>query len=613
MSLPSFYGIAVETFDGYRTLEDFRDVTNQYCTSPSKNLADFTLGGFKSRPGTVTAFDLGGGTDILHGEIFLKADAAARYFLFLMDDGAIYYSSGGPRTLLLTPVGGVTHFRSQAYGNRAYIFLSNGATGQQEPQIWDTTNLDPLTVAGQSVAAMAAADGAAGSVTIGVHKLWVIYETRSGFRINSRSGGPNNDGKISVTAAGAKVLSLTGIPVHANPSVVKRHIAMTAAALEAGFIALTIENNTATTGTVNIADAQLVNQTSVDDYADYKQPGPNGMSPYLYHDRMVVIDGTSRVWVSEPGLPHTFKATKSFIDVSVDDGDRVTNAFVIRDILYLLKGQKLFATQDNGDDPAKWSVSLVTDGLGTISSWGVDVEAAEQFVAISDFKGAYLFSGGEPQEISRSIKTDWDTQNYLYMHKAKVTIDPLGKRILFALPTGAATLPNKVFVYDYKAGIENGRWLPPWETDTVAGAAQWRGFLSDYRNTPSVRFLVYAASQLVRQVDATAASDNGTAVAWKHRSGYFELAQTGLHLFAGVEMKATGGGSLQLEIFGPDGVSLLTPAAITLAAAPSKDIRRLFLVFKERIFLELGQTSMSAPFLINRLTLYGKPIGPRMH
>ncbi len=56
---------------------------------------------------------------------------------------------------------------------------------------------------------------------------------------------------------------------------------------------------------------------------------------------------------------------------------------------------------------------------------------------------------------------------------------------------------------------------------------------------------------------------------------------------------------------------LAVPLAITLAAFPGKDYRRLFQVFKERMFLELSQDSFTTPFLMNRMEIYTKPLGMR--
>lgn len=599
-------------FGGLVTLPDFRNVSRLFSPGPTLNV-EYLPDGLLSRRGQVLSFNLGSFTDVKHGEIFLKADAAARYFLWLMNDDKVYYSQAGTATLLLTPTAGVTLHRIQAYGNRAYIFLSDQALGKQEPKIWDTTNLDSLTVAGQSAGSLAAADGAAGSVTAGVHKLWVIYETRSGFRINSRSGGPSNDGKISVTAAGSKVLDVTGIPVHSDSSVTKKYIAMTAAGLEAGYLATGDLGAAATTATVDIADATLVNQTAVDDYANYKQPGPSGMVGLLYHDRLVLIDGTSRVWVSEPGLPHTFKSNVGYLDVAVDDGDRAVNGFVIRDTLYLAKGQKLYYSQDNGDDPANWPIGLVSDALGTVSPTGLDVDAAEQMIAIADFKGAYIFRGGEPGEISLAIQQkgnqadySWADVNYANMHKAKVTIDPLNRQVIFLVPTGSDTTPGTVFVADYKEGIKNLKWAR-WST---AGAA-WRGFLTDYRNTSDVALLCYRASSRIVKFSDAALDDDGSALAWNYRFGYFEPQEFGLSLFNEILLKAVGGGSLNFTIYGPDGSSVVTPGALTLAATPGQDYSRQINVVKERIFLEISQTSLTARFKCNRLGLWAKPVGVR--
>lgn len=717
-------------FGGLVTVSDFRSVTRLFSPGPALNVEYFP-GGFMSRRGLALSFDLAGGfTEVKHGEIFLKADAAARYFLWLLNDDKIYQSQAGAPTLLFTPVAGTTHFRVVAYGNRAYIFLGNGSIGTQEPKIWDTTNLDPLTVEGQALGTMAAATSAtAGQVTVGEHRIGIVYETRPGFRVPAcpfgiltntgnpadgdtvtigwttyrfkntlaqnydvKIGGsasvsfdnlksavndtgvegtdygtgtaahvffraraktattltvealiPNEDpahlglaeasavlswssglvlggyyshlavNYITYTAPGSFAIDLTGLPLHAEASVTKRHITMTKAAETTFFIARTMEDNTTASQTFTISDAQLALQENVTDLESVMQPAKNFMNALLYHDRMVAFDGTSRVRVSEVGFPHTFRSDVGYLDVAVDDGDRAIGGWVTRDVLYIYKSQRLYWSQDNGDDPVNWPIGEVSDSLGSASVYGVDEDAAEQVIAISDFKGAYLFGGGVPVEISAAIRAkgnaanfSWADQNYGQMQKAKVTIDPLNKEVYFFIPTGADTTPKSLFVANYREGLGKVRW----SKHTTAGA-EWRGLLTDYKNSSEVALLVYAASSRIKKFSDTVFDDDGTAIAWNYRFGYFAPQPTDLSLFNRLYMKAVGGGTLALSILGPDAGSLATPTGITLAAAPGKDYERQINIVKERIFVELSQTSLSARFKMNFFAVQGKPFGTR--
>lgn len=726
MPLPGFQEIVLDEFPGLRTLEDFRDVPHALGAVVAENIEYLGGGsGYRSRSGTSTAFDLTGGTNIVHGEkVYVNT---ARYFLWLMDDGKIYYSTEGARTLLFTPPVGTTHFKAVTYGTKVIIMSSDGLTGLGEPTIWDLTNVDPLTVEGQSLSGMTVASSAtAGTVTAGVKRLSIVYETRHGFRIpacpsailtntaNPADGetvtmvwtiytfkdtlsaayhvkrgatasesfdnlkaaindtgvegvnygtgtgahpyfraraktattlvietlNANEDpghlglaeastvlswgpgaalpgyyshfavNYVEFTAGTALALDVASIPVHVNSSVTIRHLTLTETDLLVPYIARTIEDNTTTALTFDISDAKLAQQTIATPYYDVKQPGPWGKTGKLYHERLCYVDGTSKLWVSEPTLFHTVYLTTGFIDCYADSEDRPNSLAEIRDVLYIMKAQKTFYTQDTGDDPVTWPLGAISKAMGSISIYGLDEEANTQMVAVTDFRSAYVWSGGEPIDIGLPIKTDWDTQTYAHMHKALVAMDPLRRQIFFFLPVSASTTPNRVFVYDYTRGItpDRGQWSV-WFT---AGTA-WRGFLVDHKSSNFVALLVYGAASTVRKVDPAAYTDNGTAFVWKRREGFAELMESGLGLYGGLEGKFEGGGSLAIEIFGPDAASLATPTAITLAAAAGQDNRRLFHVWKERVFVQLSQSAQSAVFKLHRLVLYAQAIGMRNH
>ena len=606
--LATFEQIVVDEFNGLITLPDFRDVSALWSPGPCENVA-FMPGGFSSRPGASLYFDLTAG-DVEHGETFRLSSTGQAYFLWLMDSPrVIYWSLTGPRNSLFTPHGSTTRFRVIPYGNRAYLFMSAGQASLQEPRIWDITNLDPMTVAGSSVGAMAGAAGAAGLVTVGVHRLWVIYETRSGFRINSRSGGPSNDGKISFTAAGAQQIDLTGIPVHSDASVTRRHIAMTAAALEAGYIALTIENNTATTASVNIADAQLIAQTSVDNYSQHQQPAANGIAGVIYNERLVMVDSTSRARVSEPTLPHTFRSDVGYIDVGVNDGEALRNCFVSEGTLYLVKDTRIYYTQDNGGDPVDWPVREFIQGIGTRSPTGIDAKNDENFVAILGDKGLFAFVRGAMIELSRNIFPTWNTIQSL--QNAKVVIDSYRKRIFCHVPNAAGVLFTLVCDYKEKLSEESVKWSE-WKSDP---GPVWRGFFMELGAGQTDRVILYSASQYIRYFDATATVDYRSPgitlpIAWKYHFGKFG-GKVGMTLFEEIEMKCNGGGNLVIEVFGPDGVSLATLSSIVLSATPGQNYSKLMNVVKENMYLELRQTALTSVFTMNYLTVFHKPDGER--
>ena len=724
--LTGFNEIVVDEFRGLITLPDFRDVSALWSPGPCENIA-FIPGGFMLRPGAIEHFDLGAGS-VLHGERFVRSDTEARYFLWLMG-GAIYSSQEGARTLLHTPNASTSIFRVVPYGNRAYILMSNGKAGLEEPRIWDTTNLDPMTVEGQAAHMMAAADGATGSVTAGEKRLSIVYETRAGFRIPACASGTltstgvvpadgdtvtipivqvTDEGKLVLsgqayrfknvlaaafdvliagtasgtldnlkaavnltgvagtdygtgttvhptcrgraktattliveanlaslvpellpvaessaqlswgsttllnytlyTAPGSAKISVTAIPNHTNPSVVKKHITMTESGLLSKHIALTIEDNTTTAGTIDIADAQLVNQTNVDNDSQNMQPAANGMAGVMYNERLVMVDGSSRVRVSEPLFPHTFRADVGYLEVGVNDGESTRAVAVVNGVLYIFKNYRTYYTEDNGADPVEWSVREHSQRLGTPSPAGVDSNEADQWTAILGHNALSILSGSAIYELSRNIRPTWQAEILAGPERSKVIVDATAKRIFCILPNGASGETCDTYVCDYTEGLkpDQVKW-----SKWVTGQANWQGVLIDNTGASVVATLVYSLSSKVRRFSSTIHYDDAALInTWKYRLGRIG-GRAGVTSFEEIEMKCAGGGNLVIETFGPDGISLGVLSNIALAATPGKNYTKPINVVRENMYLELRQTTPTAMFTMNHLTVFARPDGYR--
>jgi len=279
MGLSGFPTIRIEKFMGLLNYYDARDIPKEY--SPVCENVVFKPGRVASRPGTETFITLGGGTDIYHSELYLLASPFTKFYLFLMQDHNLYYSTGGARTLLLTGDSDTTNFVVTSYGNFVYIFQSDGYAGTTAMYVWDPTQLptvqvDLATITPAAIGTMAAATGGAGEVDAGVHLIRVVFETRTGYRSSPTTGS------VSYTATANDSIDLTNIPLYAGEAghvaaeCTKRHVVMTPAGLEEYYIALTINDNTTATGTIDISDVQLVQQTNVDAYFNYMSPLPDG-------------------------------------------------------------------------------------------------------------------------------------------------------------------------------------------------------------------------------------------------------------------------------------------------------------------------------------------------
>jgi len=113
-------------------------------------------------------------------------------------------------------------------------------------------NVDYLTAPGACTGAKAASGT---TNTDGTHAMKVTFYTAAG---ETELGTASN----TVTVTGNDDISLTAIPVSADPACVGRYVYMTENAGSTYYRALSIANNVATTGTIAISDTNLALSTA---------------------------------------------------------------------------------------------------------------------------------------------------------------------------------------------------------------------------------------------------------------------------------------------------------------------------------------------------------------
>src|SRR5262249_17897307 len=161
------------------------------------------------------------------------------------------------------------------------------------------------------------------------------------------------------------------------------------------YIAGEIDDNTTTTFSINVSDAQLQQQTDVTNYYTYKYDGgsgdnalPNCAMGLVYHQRLIMIGDASNPTLAYPpelGFPQQFRADVGFQDISNKNSFRISNLFLMRDVEYLVTTLGIVAIEDNGGDPSTWQQAPISNDVGTVSYDGVSNESDEDFVIIEDF------------------------------------------------------------------------------------------------------------------------------------------------------------------------------------------------------------------------------------
>jgi hypothetical protein len=315
---------------------------------------------------------------------------------------------------------------------------------------------------------MTIANGAAGHTDPGIHVFAFVRETISGFLSEP---GMNEQ---FTTAAGSSV-SFGSVTASGSPLVTKRHLVATKA-IAAPFDGdlfnhqfffvpgATIDNDTDTfLNNVSFYDADLIEDAShlIDNYAEI----PAGAVLTMYRSRLVLFstyDDISTGLVSAPGEPEAISEIDGLITFP-PDGNPVTNAQELRDVLYCTKRSRTVSFTDTGDAPSAWPMILVDNALGT-SVHGIATvldsgSSSVDFLIICTYQGISIFNGRyNTPELSWKIESYWKALDRSAFNKIQIVNAPIQKEIYCVLPNG------KVLSGNYTNGFDHMkiRWAP-WE------------------------------------------------------------------------------------------------------------------------------------------------------
>jgi hypothetical protein len=393
------------------------------------------------------------------------------------DEGNIYHVVNSTTTFgpILT-IEGMTDFAFQPYGGRAYISpFSSFVAGDLliEKGLEDEF---VYVYAGDGTAArkaagiaptgnMTIANGAAGNTDPGLHIFGVVNETISGFL--------SAPGALETFTTSANLsVSFGSVPTSGDPSVVRRHIV--ASKVITGYNGNlegydlffipggTIDDNTTTfLNNVSFFDQDLLDDAShlIDNYAEI----PAGAVMGLYHERLIVaatFDDINLVLCSAAGEPEAISQITGIIGFQ-PDGNPITNAQELRDVLYLFKRVRTNSYVDNGDEPATWKATVVDSAMGTavhgvatvLDTGGSSVD----FLIVCTFGGISLFNGRyiDPP-LTWKIESTWKAQDRTLFGQLQLVNAPVQEEILVVLPDRTMLTGN------YTSGMDskNIAWSP---------------------------------------------------------------------------------------------------------------------------------------------------------
>lgn len=388
----------------------------------------------------------------------------------IVDKNTIY----GP---LLT-IKGMTDFAFVPFAGRAYIspfsdYVNGDLTFQKGlanefVYVYAGDGTAARKAAGSSMSgAMTIAIGAPGHTDAGQKIFGFVSQTISGY---------NSPPTLlqAFTTVGPSSVSFGNIPTSGDPNVVKR-LLVSSISIPNGtyngnvqgyplfFVPGAVINNNTDTFLNNVSfyDADLLADASglLNNYTSI----PAGAVLAMYHNRLCVAataTDISLVLVSKAGEPEAINQLTGLIVFPLD-GNPITNAQEMRDVLYLFKRSKTKAYVDNQDEPSTWLPVTIDEALGTcphgiatvLDSGGSTVD----FLLIATYQGISQFNGRfVTPELSWKVETYWKSLDRNKFGLIQFINAPIQKEIYIVLPTRQVLVGNFANGLDWKSI----RWSP---------------------------------------------------------------------------------------------------------------------------------------------------------
>lgn len=413
-----------------------------------------------------TAFP--GGKQLVRSRAYKRSDGLRHLLLF--DDRTIYDDTNMAASIVTAPVG-TTDFALTVINNNAYITYHNGDIGISGAAIDVYNGTSIRNAAGTApTTALAAANGAAGKVEAGLHKLGFIFESDTGFFSQISP-------ILDYTAPGGAKIDLSSVDT-GPAGTVARHIVATKVMLaneEPSWFFVPggeIADNATTTITVDFYDSELID--SADYLLDILPTIPCGVGIGQYNGRMIVWGEAANpnyVRVSEPNEPEVFQELDGFISTVPYEGTSgVLNCFVQRTLLYICKETRTEVTIDNDDAASTWDLHEVDSALGAdVNSVGgifeSDENVAYDVTFIANKAGLWLFNGKFSETpLSWKIHSWWTSDDAAFttwasrFQQLQVVVDTYRELIFVLVPHGDTSFHLLVASYEDGLEAESIKW-----------------------------------------------------------------------------------------------------------------------------------------------------------
>jgi hypothetical protein len=362
------------------------------------------------------------------------------------------------------------------------------------------------------------------------------------------------------------------------------------------------------------------------------------------------VDST-KVYASYINNPEAFDGDTGVMGLDLNNAQPVNGAAVLYDILYLLKSNSMFSTQDSeGSEPSQWDIRQVSNRCGTIGPNSFDI--GEQWIVTACRNGVYVFTGNQPQKINMEIPQIWEAINWEAGQSIWVRNDVANRRLYVGIPLPTPNkwlpeaqentdpqFPNVVLMCNYNA-IQTGSELQ----DSSALHTTMFGTLNsvDMRRKWSIWQIPSPAAALLTQADGVSqvmtfgngrsdstvlaldpstTSDNGIPVNGLYTTyGFVDAQKASQNPLLGFHRKrfnlfqalVTGYGTCKVRflansITAPAKNIWTIPGGLNLTANPvgDEDFEKPLNMVGQRVFVELSTNAVTDYMSISKLIMVG--------
>lgn len=387
----------------------------------------------------------------------------------------------------------------------------------------------------------------------------------------------------------------------------------------------------------------------------YAQNIPNGTSVEI--DRIEIfptqspVDATN-IYSSYVDNPEGVDGVTGIMGLNINNPEPVNGAAVLYDLLYFLKQDSIFVTQDSeGSEPSQWDLRQVADRAGTIGPNSYD--SGENYILTACRPGIFVFTGNQPQKVNWEVQAIWEAINWNSGQSIWLRNDTTNRRFYVGIPlptpnywlpnapvNSAPTSPNVVLMCNYQA-VETGSALADASglSVTMFGnlkandmRRKWSlwNIASPYAElltqtdgiTQTLNFGNGTQSSQILRLDPNATSDAGTAIDSRYTTyGFVDTAKLQGNPLLGFHQKrytymqtlATGAGNCAVTFY-PNTTTVQVPnytyaipGGLNLDANPNgnQDFEKPINVRGQRVFVEFSTNAVGSNFSLSKLILVG--------